>query len=1032
MKPKQKGFLLIFKILLRAFILCAVFLFANIASVSQEMTEPELFHCTAIGQEEGLVQLNVKSLTLDELGYLWVGTEDGLLRYNGFEFKSFLHDPVDSFSIADDHIRGMLFSGGKLWIATNSKGIIYYVPAEDRFYNFTNDNMEPDLLTGYKILLPVKDTLVFSIQNNLFVVNDKSGEHSRMKLPHTAKECVVNDVLPLGDNRCWMATTSAGILEVDKNVCEFAETQLLENNTNNCFHKIDQQVFIGTEEGLFTYDLEKNSLHSTSFTNPVNCFYPISKNTFYLGTDVGLFRYNQSDETITPEIIKTQNDVLHAQLDINQILGDDKGNIWIGTEGDGLFHYNRYQRKFAPIKLQLDEFPLSSNISTFQFLPTGDFLWLGTKYGMVKYNFKTSKFQFYESEHKPLIYTIAKDEDNAIWAGGFTSGLLRYDPKNDIFETVKSDFPDNDIVEIIPRGNNRLWICTWAGGIHSYNVETRESQEVMIDDKRINRARCSLIDSKGNTWLGTDEGAFCITPRLEAKQYIADVNSDSGLSGERIFSISEDRTGNIWLGTNVGLTMLDVQTDKTTLFYKQKGLPNDFIYAVLIAANNDVWVSTNYGISVLRRESNSFTNFTVSDGLQNNEFNGKAGYQDKEGNFYFGGISGFNIFKPEDLIENPHTPKVYIESAELFNKPLNRNELFADELSFKSRENVLTFNYTALNYLAPQKCNFSYQMEGFDQDWRPVTKNRSTTYTNLDPGTYTFKVRATNDAGTWSTFTDQLTITIVPPWYASNWFRMLFIFVFLLSGIVFYFYQTNKLKREKLKLEKIVSHRTRQVRDKNRELESAYHEATEQRDQVRFLMKEMRHRVNNNLQIISSLLSIQGNRVKSPEAVDVLEMARNRILAIAQVENKIKSDSERIEIGSFIREIAENIIHALSGANNLKFKSTFEIERIEVENINTTLIGLIVNELITNTTKHAFEKSSTENELRISCTLKDEILTLTVADNGKGFDPAQFGSDSMGMSLVEGMVQQLEGKLSIEGKLGTVVKIEIPVKTTEA
>lgn len=967
-------------------------------------------------------------MTQDNLGYLWVGTEDGLLRYNGYEFKAFLHNPNDSTSIKDDHIRGMIFHDGILWLATNTKGICYYVPSEDRFYSIQDQTQNPELNTGYKVFLPKKDTLIFSLENHLIIADQKKGDIQTVLLPFSGRECVVNDIIETKNGKYWLATSSEGILETDSKTFAYKHTNLLNKLTNNCFHKSNQHLFIGTEQGLFCYDLNTEQVSSTTFNLPVNCFYKLEEHLLFIGSDVGLFIYNLENNTITPQFIQTQNNVLHNQVDINQILGDEKGNIWIGTEGDGLFHYNRYQKKFHPIYLKFNEFPLISNISTFQFLPGRDSsLWLGTKYGMVHYSLKNGSFKFYDSEPQALIYAISKDEYNTIWAGGFTSGLLKYDENNDVFRKIDVELPDEDIVEIIPRGNHNLLICTWAGGIYDFNSKTNESTEYLVDGKRINRARTSLLDSRGNLWLGTDQGSYCITNSGKIKRYQTNADSLIRMSGDRVFDIAEDTEGNIWFGTNVGLTKFDIEKGRTTLYYTQKGLPNDFIYSVLVAPNNDVWVSTNYGISVLRQATNSFTNYTASDGLQNNEFNGKAGYQDDHGNFYFGGISGINIFNPSQIIENPHNPNVYIESVELFNKPLNRNELFADKLSFKSKENVLSFNFAALNFLEPAKCSYTYKMEGFDTDWRPVSKNRSTTYTNLDPGTYVFQVKATNDAGIWSPFTDSLEIIIVPPWYASNWFRALFVVVFLLSGLLFYLYQTSKLKKDKIKLEQIVHHRTRQVQRKNAELKKAFHEAASQRDNVRFLMKELKHRVNNNLQIISSLLNIQANTTSNKEAVTVLEMARNRILAIANVETKIKNDSEKVNMADFVRDIAESIIKTLSTDKKLIFTPVYELSNFEAQNINTTLIGLILNELITNVSKYAFEEYAPENTLRIVCRMENEKLILIVADNGKGYQKGDIRKNSMGLNLVSGMVSQLNGTIETDSSNGTENRIEIPV-----
>ena len=684
------------------------------------------------------------------------------------------------------------------------------------------------------------------------------------------------------------------------------------------------------------------------------------------------------------------------------------------------------------MKIDLNDSRLTNNISSFQFLEGEDStLWIGCKFGMVKYSFNNNHFKYYDLNSKPLIYTITRDKNNTIWAGGFTTGLLKYNPRTDEFKRIqgsKNSLPDNDVIEIITIDSTTLWVCTWAGGIHKFDINKEQFEELMINGKRLNRARTSLKDSKGNIWLGTEQGAYKISKTGAIQKYCSKDSLEYKLSGERVFSIKEDHLGNIWFGTNVGLTKLDVTSNKTTLFYKQKGLPNDFIYAILIAENNDVWVSTNFGISVLDSETQTFKNYTTSDGLQNNEFNGKAAYKDVSGNFYFGGISGINIFKPHEIKENPFLPETYIESVDLFNKPIKRNELYKDTLWFKNRENVLTINFSALNYLNPEKCNYTYKMEGFDTDWRPATKIRSTTYTNLFPGEYTFKVKASNDAGMWNSKPKTMVIVIVPPWYLTTVFIVSFIVLFLLSGIIFYFYKTNKLKKDKLKLEHIITQRTQEVNDKNKELKVAFGEVENQRDNIQFLMHELKHRVKNNLQIISSLLNIQSNSLESKSAISALKMARNRILAISNVENKISAKSESIKIGSFIHEVSKSIIDVLAGDENLKFATVYDLPETEIQNINSTLIGLILNELITNTVKYAFDDFNTKNKLFIICKINNGDLKLVVKDNGKGYSVEKDKlSKSMGINLISEMVKQLEGTIEINSKNGTENTIIFPI-----
>ena len=1004
-----------------------------VSLLSAQTIKPiQTLHSNYIGQQHGLLQLNVKGMVIDDLGYLWVGTEDGLHRFNGYEFKSYLHNPNDNTTITDDHIRSLLFTKDTLWIATNSNGISGFIPSENRFFSLVTNSSNLDLNTSYKILKLSKSLILFSVKNNLIIYNRQTKNSQIISLPKTTKENYITNNIKISDGICWLATTASGILELNCNTFEIKKTTILNNRNIKCFLKDGNNIYIGTKSGLFIYNLLTKQLNNTSLSVYIKCFYKLNSTQFYIGTDNGMFLYDTKESTITPFALQTNDNKLYEKLDINQIIGDTKGNLWIGTEGDGLFYYNTFQKKFNTLKLDLTDHQITNNISSFQFLKGADStLWIGCKFGIVKYSFRNNLFKYYDIKNKPLIYTISRDKNNTIWAGGFTTGLLKYDSHTDQFEKIqdsKNKLPDNDIIEIIPINSNTLWVCTWAGGIHKFDINNNKFEELLINGERVNRARTSLIDSEGNIWLGTDEGAYKISNTGEIKKYCAKDSLEQKLSGERIFSIKEDNAENIWFGTNVGLTKLDINTNKTTLFYKQKGLPNDFIYAILIAQNNDVWVSTNFGISVLDSDTQTFKNFTTSDGLQNNEFNGKASYKDIYGNFYFGGISGINIFKPDEISENPHVPKTYIESVDLFNKPLQKNELFKDTLQFKNNENVLTFNFSALNYLNPEKCNYTYKMEGFDSDWRPATKNRSTTYTNLFPGEYTFKVKASNDAGVWNDTPKTMVIVIIPPWYLTTVFIVSFIVLFLLSGIIFYFYKTTKLKKDKLKLEQIIAQRTQDVRDKNEALKQAYNEAEKQHNSISFLMRELTHRVKNNLQIISSLLNIQANTLESKSAVNALKMAKNRILAISHIENKISSENENLQLDLFIKDLSDSIIQALAGDQHLKFKITYNLPHIHIKNLNSTIFGLILNELITNTTKYAFDDYKPENRLNIKCEINKKSLKLIVSDNGKGYSPAKDVSpNSLGIELVSEMVKQLNGTIVINSVNGTENIIDIPI-----
>ena len=319
-------------------------------------------------------------------------------------------------------------------------------------------------------------------------------------------------------------------------------------------------------------------------------------------------------------------------------------------------------------------------------------------------------------------------------------------------------------------------------------------------------------------------------------------------------------------------------------------------------------------------------------------------------------------------------------------------------------------------------------MEGFDTEWRPITKNRSTTYTNLNPGNYTFKVKSSNDAGVWNASPKSMKIIIIPPWYQTTLFRVSFLIFFLLSGVLFYFYKTFKLKKDKQKLESIITQRTHEVLDKNKALKFAYNEAKNQKESIKFLMKELTHRVKNNLQIISSLLNIQANTLESKSAIDALKMAKSRILAISHIENKITIEKDTIFIDEFIKELSSSVISGLADEKSLKFNVVYDLPRVPIKNINTTMIGLIINELITNTTKYAFDVFKPENELKIVCKVSQDLMEIAISDNGKGYSGDKgLSSKSLGIELVREMVEQLNGSVIVNSIDGVENIIKFPI-----
>ncbi len=994
--------------------------------------ESEVISIKKLGQEAGLLQLNAQALTQDYLGYVWVGTEDGLHRFNGYEFKPYVAHAKDSSSIIDDHIRGLLAVEDTLWIATNSKGISGYRLSENRFFNLFESYDNNDLAIAYKILKVNSKFLLFSTKNH-FITFDREKKKTRIfTLPKTQKENFVSDVVKVSENTYWLATTASGILSFNVSTKELHSLQTFGQKSVTSFYKNRDTIYIGTEEGFFTYNITNDIFSETSLKNSVRYLFKKNTDKIYVATNQGTFLYNTVNGRFTKITFKDKQSKLYENINLEQFIKDDKGNLWMGTAGEGVFHSNKYQKKFTSVQVKLPYKNDDQRISVFPFFKQNDsILWMGTTRGTLKYNLKSKIFKQYKTGIKGVTYCFAEDENGTLWTGGIYDGLMKYNHETDTFtqwlsKKDQNSLPDNEVLTIIPMSNNKLWLCTWAGGISEFDTQTERFSEVLINGKQLNRIRVYLKDSKNNLWLGTDQGLYKLSEEKWVKTFTQNSSESNQITNNRVFALKEDAKGNIWIGTSSGLTKFNPTTNETTFFYKQKGFPNDFVYKILIDKNDHIWMSTNYGLSVLNTNTNTFRNYTEEDGLQDNEFNGKAGFKDANGTFYFGGINGFNMFKPEDIVDNPFLPNVYVESVELFNKPIQRNELYKDTLRFKSEENVLTFNFVALNYLNPQKVSYQYKLENFDKAWSPPSTKRNVTYTNLNPGKYTLKIKASNDAGVWSSAIKTVSLIIVPPWYQTTFFKVSAVLLILLLGVAFYLYKTKKLNRDKQKLEGLVYERTQDLIKKNEDLKAYNEVILKQRDNIEFLMKELSHRVKNNLQIVSSLLNIQTNSIKDNHSKEILTIAKNRILAISYVQAELSSKTDEVNIGKFVNNFTVKVIETLTDERSAKFELKFDLDKNIICKINITLVGLILNELITNTFKYAFKTYNKNNLLQISCKRELDTIILKIEDNGVGYKKEDIKQDSLGLDMVTEMVYQLNGTITTESSNAVVNTIKIP------
>lgn len=1003
----------------RIFLLCYFTLFSVQALTARQWSTDTLV-VLQIAQEQGLSQLGATSLQFDKQGFLWVGTQNGLNRFNGFQMKVWLADD-DTHGFPDDHIRAMHYQNDTLWMTTNTHSLCAYLLAEDRFIHFAEQlDFEHNRFVKYSYSLhPTQDNrLIVGTAGHCLLFDKATATFDILPVSHIMDNDFVTCIREVEGDRYLVGTNSSGAYLLntkDKSISTVESLQLLSRTQINAiYRRPDGGLLIGSDAGLYKLGADLQNLEKLT-DGSIRSIQPWEEGRLLVGAKNGQFFLDEGEQRV--DVVFVNHEGREITSDVLAFQQDEQGGRWLGTETRGIFYYHPYQTKFHTSRIQTANSPKADFISIFNFLRDADNLWMATEFGFVKHRLHSDEYKLYRTDL--LEYTLTKDHYGTIWVGGFEQGLLRYDRRTDRFVPVSLPFADKDIIQLTPVSTDSIWVHTWSSGIYAMHTRTQALDPVTLFGKDVVRSRTSLVDRLGNIWIGSDEGLYQVRPDRSVVYY-------DSLSNERVFAIAEDTAGRLWVGTAKGLNELDPQTGQMSHYSSQTGLPNDFIYGVEVDAKGNVWVSTNYGVSVLNHHTRRFKNYTQDDGLQNNEFNGKAAYQDSLGYLYFGGMNGFNIFHPDSIPINRHTGRTHIENVLLFGRPISENVLYSDTLIFSHDQNVITFEFVNLNYLWSKKNRYQFILEGFDKEWRPITQDNSTTYTNLPPGSYRFMVRGSNNELIWGDI-EQITVIIQSPWYETTAFRAgMAVLVLLFAGGAFT-YKTYEQRKLNKRLQRMVNERTEELSQTNNALHQSLEVSQMQKENITFLMQELNHRVKNNLQLITSLIDIQSFEIEDEDIQDKLRILQSRVFTVSKIHDllNVRQEGNSESMAVFIGNLTSDLI-AFSG-QEISFSS--DLENVALPSNKLSYLGLVLNELITNSIKHAFTTEQTDKTIRVNLYKKGAILLLEYKDNGVGFDKNKvWGNQHQGMNLIYLLVKELGGAVQVENDDGAKFVIELPHK----
>lgn len=859
-----------------------LFLFLFLVNSITNVAQVKHIKFDKISLEHGLSQSSVYSIIQDSKGFMWFGTLDGLNKYDGYKITPYRHKPDQPNSISDNAIQ-VIFEDDKntIWVGTRSGGISIYNEIEDRFINMKHEPDNPNSLSDNSITCIVKDEndiVWIGTNNGLNKYNQETKQFTHYfhdkENTNSLSNNSINDILIDDSGNLWIATDK-GLNYFNPEDEKFIvyhhiagkmskANKKSTNKIRTLFIDSDGTLWVGTDNGLTMRDKRtrtfKTYVHNADenlslSNNIVNDILEDAEGFLWIATQNGLNKFDKNSE----EFYSYYNDPANPNsLSINhvQTLYQDRTNIlWIGTSLGGINKWNRAAEELQVFRHNpYDTYSLSSNQIRTIYEDDSSQIWIGTvDKGLNRWNTKENKFIHYE--HIPNdpgsishnhIRSILQDHNGDFWIGTFGGGLNRFYPKTGTFIHFKHDdenpksLSNDNIWKVYEDSKNNIWIATYGGGLNHFDPEKgifTVFEHNPKDPKSIssNLVTSILEDTEGNLWIGTYGGGLNQFDYKDSTftHFKYDENDPNSLGNNRIYSIVEDSSRHtIWIGTKGNLNKFDKKSGTFIRYDEDNGLPNDVIMGILEDKEGNLWISTNKGLSKFDPLQESFRNYDVRDGLQSNEFLVGSFCKARDGEMFFGGINGFNAFYPQNIKNNPHVPEIVITGFQIFNVEQELDSIISEKkvINLTYKENFISFDFVALDYILPEKNQYAYKMVGVDKEWNYVKNRRFATYNSLEPGKYTFKVIGSNNDEVWNKDGASVTIIIEPAFWQTRGFKFSVIGIAILSVFLGVRWRFKRIEKQRNLLEKIVKIRTAEILSQKEEIEAQRDEIEAQRD----------------------------------------------------------------------------------------------------------------------------------------------------------------------------------------------------------
>lgn len=857
-------------IICRATIGLALIFFLAISTGTQAQSERLTFE--QLNTVKGLANNNSMDIIRDSKGFVWIATEHGLSRYNGYEFTNYRNNPFEPHSIPNNFVNSIVEDTiGNIWVSGN-QGLAKYCWEIDGFYTINQDTIDPNAVpldALERVFVDSKQRVWALTIEGISIYNQKTGSFTHLKHdptnPHSLPEGDPSNMIEDAQGQFWIVTLT-GLAMYDEKTNRFTNfyhdpnnpRSISSNRLRSIYYDSQSRIWIGSwENGLNLYDANSNSFTRFSHNpadpgslphNQVEAIAEDASGVLWVGTNAGLSRFNESTQSFTTFSRKPEDAESLADNVVQKIYFDHTNTMWVCTRFGGVSMYDPGRRKFIHYKSNIldPNSLLGDNITSFAEDNQGN-IWVGVDGGGLNYlNRKTNKFS--HLQHDPRnpnsirnnkVLALHYDSKGLLWIGYWGGGLSSYNPVKGTFSHYinipgnPQSLSDNNIFYIVEDNQGDIWIATWIGGVSRYNRASSTFTQFLPEPNNPNGLPSTpcislMVDSKGNIWVA-HEGDGLSMYDMELGHFVRHPSGETpgSLASGATYVAYEDSKQRIWVGTAAGLNLLDRSTGTFTTWDTRHGLPSEVILGILEDQGENLWLSTNNGISQFNIATETFTNYDTGDGLQGQQFTRWAFHRLSTGELLFGGLNGFNLFNPTNIARNTFVPPVYITNFKLFNENvsigpesiLKKSIIVTEAITLNHKQNVISFEFTALNYQLAERNQYRYKLEGFNDDWINLRNERFVSFTNLDPGTYTLRVIASNNDGVWNDVGASLVITVIPPFWRTWWFYTILVICITLLVLLFIKQREATLRRDKIILEENLRKGQQEIDEKKAEIE---------------------------------------------------------------------------------------------------------------------------------------------------------------------------------------------------------------------